>query len=128
MILADRKKARIFTIYLGDFEDQGEAIEASEVPQKIKAEGFSVGRVNRHISNHLCLHLKEIGEKTFEYLVRKSIKQLDGIFIGSHRELFSEIKNHLPKRLKNKVLGRFSMEPNNALGDVTLTLISKFNL
>lgn len=128
VILADRKKARVFTIYLGDFEDTGEVIEAFDVPQKVKAEGFSTGRINRHIKDHLCRHLKEIGSKTWEYLIKRRIKRLDGIFIGSHRELFSEVQKHLPAKLQRKILGRFSMEPNNALGDITLAVISKFKL
>lgn len=128
VILADRKKARVFTIYLGDFEDQGEEIFALEVPQKVKSEGFSPGGVSRHIKDHLCRHLKEIGQKSWEYLVNRKIKHLDGVFIGSHKELFSEIKNHLPAKLKNKVLGQFIMEPKSAVGDVTLEVISKFYL
>lgn len=126
--MADRKKARIFTIYLGDFEDEGEEIEAPEVPQRIKAEGFSPGRVSRHISDHLSRHLKEVGKKTWEYMVKKKIGQLDGVFIGTHNELFSEVKNHLPPKLRNKVLGWFVLEPNNALGDITVEIIARFNL
>lgn len=128
VILADRKKARIFTIYLGDFEDEGEKIIAEEVPQKVKAEGFSPGRIGRHIHEHLCRHLKEIGKKTWEYLVEKKINQLDGIFIGTHKELYLEVRKHLPKKLQHKVLGEFIMEPNTALGDITIEIISRFDL
>lgn len=128
VILADRKKARIFTIYLGDFEDLGEEIVADDVPQKVRKEGFRPGKIARHIRDHLTKHLQYIGNKALEYLIRRRIRQLDGIFIGTHKELFSKVKNCLPKRLKEKVLGEFSMEPNSALGDITLQVISKFNL
>lgn len=129
VILADRRKARIFTIYLGDFEDLGEEIITSDdVPQKVKREGFRPGKIARHIRDHLTRHLQYIGSRALEYLIKKGIRQLDGIFIGTHKELFSKVKNCLPKRLKEKVLGEFSMEPNSALGDITLQVISKFNL
>lgn len=128
VILADRKKARIFTIYLGDFEDKGEEIFAPDVPQRIKAEGFSPGKISRHIHEHLCRHLKEIGKKSWEYVIKRRIKQLDGVFIGTHKELLSEVRNHLPGKLQSKVLGEFVMEPNKALGNITIEIISKFNL
>lgn len=128
VILADRKRARFFTIFLGSFEDSGEELAPEEVPQKIKAEGFRPGKISRHIREHLFSHLKNVGQKALEFLIKKRIYQLDGVFIGTHKELFSAVKNHLPVKLKQKVVGEFTIKPNNALGDITSKIITQFNL
>lgn len=128
VILADRKKARFFTIFMGSFEGESEEIPLENVPQKIKAEGFRPGKISRHIREHLLGHLKNVGQKAWEFLVRRKIRQLDGVFIGTHKELFSTLKNHLPTRLKQKVLGEFVIKPNAALGDITTRIITQFNL
>lgn len=128
VILADRKKAKFFTIFLGDFEEAGEEIVVDDVPQKVKAEGYRPGKIQRHIKDHLMHHLKKVGEQALQYLIKKRIEQLDGIFIGTHKELFADLKGYLPPRLKHKVLGEFSMEPNSDLGKITTEVISKFKL
>lgn len=128
VILADRKKARIFTIYLGKFEDRGEEFDVEDVPQKIKAVDGRQGKIERHIETHLKQHLQNVGREAMQYLVRNQVKQVDGIFIGTHKELFEEIKESLPPRLKHKILGEFVTEPSNAVGDVTAKVISVFGL
>ncbi len=128
MILADREKVRFFTIYLGHFEGEVEEIDIEDVPQKVKSEGYRPGKVQRHIADHLKHHLKNVGKEAWQYVVKKRIKQLDGVFLGTHKSLFGDLKNNLPAKLKHKVLGEFVMEPNNAVGDIANTIISKFNL
>lgn len=128
VILADRKKRRFFTIFLGNFENFSEEEVLEDVPQKIKNVDSRQGIIERHIEGHLKYHLKKVGEDALQYLIKNRIKQVDGIFIGTHKELFSEIKNSLPKKLEDKVLGEFVMEPNAALGDITNKIISKFKL
>lgn len=128
VILADRKKTRFFTIYLGNFEDFGEEETIEDVPQKIKNVDSRQGIIERHIEGHLIYHLKKVGEDVLQYLIKNRIKQLDGVFIGTHKELFSEVKNNLPKKLRGKILGEFILEPNSALGDITTKIISKFSL
>lgn len=128
VILADRKKAKFFTIYLGDFEDLGEEIIKDDVPQKVKAEDHRPGKISRHIRDHLIKHLKYIGDQALEYLIKRKIRQIDGVFIGTHKELFSDIKNNLPSRLKRKVIGKFVTEPDEPLGDTTSEIILKFKL
>lgn len=128
VILADRKKTRFFTIFLGDFENQGEELVAEDVPQKVKAEGYRPGKIQRHIKDHLRKHLKNVGDKAMDYLIANRINQLDGIFIGTHQELFSEIKDNLPRKLKHKVSGEFVTDVNKPLAEVTAEVISKFKL
>lgn len=128
MILADRKKARIFTIFLGVFEDKGEEMTVEDVPQKVKAEGYRPGHIARHIRDHLLKHLQNIGEESLNYLIKNRIKQIDGIFLGTHKELFLDLKNSLPKKLQKKVIGQFILEPNSAIGDITQKIITEFKL
>ena len=39
-------------------------------------------------------------------------KDIDHILIGGHPEMFEKIKKHLPKHLKDKVIGEFVTELN----------------
>lgn len=126
--MADRKKARVFTIYLGRFEGPGEEFDAEDVPQNIKAVDGRRGKIERHIETHLKKHLQSVGKKVMDYLIRNKVKQVDGVFIGTHKELYADTKNNLPKKLQDKVLGEFVMEPNAVIGDITTLVISRFKL
>lgn len=128
VILADRKKTRFFTIYLGRFEDKGQEIDREDVPQMIKTEGYRPGKIQKHIDEHLRRHLKNVGAQAMEYLIARKIRQLDGVFIGTHKSLFGDLQKSLPPKLKHKFLGEFVIEPNAALGDITDKVISKFKL
>lgn len=128
MILANRQKGKFFTIYLGNFEDQGEEIFDEDVPQKVKNDNGRWGKVERHIRDHLLHHFKHVGASVMRYVISKKIKQLDGIFIASHREYLHEIKEYLPSKLKHKVIGELVADVDTPVGDMTGKVIAKFNL
>lgn len=119
VVLADRQRGRYFTIHLGSFEDQGEEILDRDVPQNVKAEHTRPGKVQNHIRDHLYKHLKHVGVEALNYLIKKRIKGIEGVIIGGHQELLSRIKEFLPSKLKNKVVGQFIAKPNLPLGDLT---------
>lgn len=109
VILADRQKARFFTLYKNKVEDKGESY-FDDVPQKVKAEGTREGKMARHIRDHLYRHLKLVGQRARLFLQRRKLENIDGILIGSHKELFKQIKYFLPTNLKEKVTGEFITE------------------
>ncbi|QQG43179.1 MAG: hypothetical protein HYW45_03185 [Candidatus Daviesbacteria bacterium] len=119
VIVADRQHGRFFTIFMGTFEDQGEWVEDKDVPQRIKAEGFRVAKIGRHIIEHLHKHLKHVGDEALNYLVKRRIKGINGVILGSHQELLSSLKKSLPPKLKNKVVGEFVADWHLSIGDLT---------
>ncbi len=118
VVLADRQRGKFFTIFDGNFEDTAEEI-FDDVPQKVKAEHTRPSKIQAHIRDHLHQHLKRVGEGAMDFLVKNRIKQLDGVIIGSHKELFGQIEKFLPERLQKKVIGKFVADFHLSTGDIT---------
>ncbi|MCR4305539.1 MAG: hypothetical protein NUV73_00460 [Candidatus Daviesbacteria bacterium] len=119
VVLADREKARLFTVHLGKIEEYKDIFD-DQVPQKVKAKKIDYGRDNkifRHIEDHLHRHLQVISKATKDFTKGKIIHF---IILGGHKELLPKIKAHLPYPLKEKVLGEFVTELNIPLGKVLL--------
>lgn len=119
VLLADREKARLFTVHLGRIEEHLDFLDES-VPQRVKQinEAWARGdKITRHIEDHLHRHLKLITQKTKEFAKHKDIRFL---ILGGHRNLFHKIKELLPKDLRDKVYGTFVSELNIPVNDVFL--------
>lgn len=119
VLLADREKARLFTVHLGRIEEHLDFLDES-VPQRVKQihEAWARGnKITRHIEDHLHRHLKLITQKTKEFAKHKDIRFL---ILGGHRNLFNKIKELLPKDLRDKVYGTFVTELNIPVNDVFL--------
>lgn len=114
VILADRQKGRFFTLFRHSLEDQGKAI-FDEVPQKVKAEGTRVGKMARHIQDHLYQHLKNVSTKAKYYLIKRRPDTISGVIIGGHQEMLNQIKRTLPSSLRSKVTGQFIADLNQPL-------------
>jgi peptide subunit release factor 1 (eRF1) len=125
VILADRQRSKFLIIHNGTFEDHSEQF-FDDVPQKVKAEYTRTGKVQRHIADHLHQHLKLVGKRALEFLVKRKIRKLDGIILGSHKELLHQIEKFLPKRLQNQVIGEFVMDIDLPFGDITEKIYSNF--
>lgn len=111
VLLVDREKAKLFTVFLGFIEDYKE-FTTDHVPQKVKAKKIDFGRddkISRHIEGHLDKHLKSVAQITKEFVRGKKI---NFILIGGHKELFAKVKRHLLYPLNKKKLGEFVTELN----------------
>lgn len=117
IIIADRQVGRYFTTY-GDMHENDEEIIESDVPQKVKAHGFRVGKIDRHIRDHLYRHLKHVGLRAFEY-VRFEMWKIDGVIVGGHNEMHSTIINCLPSELAKNVVGTFVADTDMTLDELT---------
>lgn len=119
VLLADRAKARMFTVYLGKIEDRQD-IFSGEVPQNVKAKKTDYGRddkIFRHIEQHLYYYLKKVAKATQEFCRGKRIYF---IILGSHKYLLPKIKHILPYPLNKMVLGEFVTELNIPLNKVLI--------
>jgi hypothetical protein len=56
---------------------------------------------------HLQKHFSYIGERAQAFIKNKSIA---GVILGGHKNELSQFKEHLPKTLKEKVVGEFVSE------------------
>ncbi len=120
VIIADRKKARFFSVHLGEIREHTDLINGI-VPQKVRAnEEHFYGRsdkIFRHIEDHLHVHLKLVAQKAIEFLQGKKI---NFIILGGHKEFLPKIKHSLPNTLRKKVLGEFVAQLNVPLNQLLL--------
>ncbi len=114
IILTDRVKARFFTIYLDDFEDE-KWLKEENIPQKTKNVGRP-GKTERHVKDHLYKHLKKSANEALEFA---KLKRIDAVIVGGHKELLNQIKQFLPSKLKNKLKGEFVTDINIPLSELT---------
>lgn len=110
IVVADREKAKFFTIHLGELEDQSELFE-EHVPQKMKGRNFEEreDKIDRHIQDHLHRHFNHLAEELKVFLKDKPVT---AVIVGGHKEIIHTIENHLPKSLREKVIGKFTAEPD----------------
>lgn len=117
VVLADREKAKYFTVNLGKIQESG-AVFDDFVPQYVRAGGEVAGRdgkIYRHINDHLHRHFSLIGTE-----VKKFVKNYRPSFlvIGGHSEHWELIRRHLPYPLGRMVRGVFSADLDEPIGQL----------
>ena len=110
--LADRERARLFTIYLGEIEEHRET-EASADVRHIKSSGLdhlrSQMNIERKADEHAHRHFKHVVE-WLSWLVRKY--EFDRLILAGTNEATSHISALLPTRLQPRVVRRMNMPIN----------------
>lgn len=114
--LVDREKAVVFTFQNGKAKNKKEFTNG-HVPQRVKVdEEHFFGRADkiaRHIEDHLHRHFvstTNFAEKYWEE------RQFDGIIIGTHKPLFSKITRHLPRKMKDHLIGKLVIHFKSPFG------------
>ncbi|MDP2632738.1 MAG: hypothetical protein Q8P25_03370 [Candidatus Curtissbacteria bacterium] len=119
VLLADRKKARLFTVHLGRIQEHKDVFNA-EVPQRVK-HGDNTwdqqDKIMRHIEDHLHRHLKFIAQETREFVKKHPVKF---VIVGGHKDIIPKIKKHLTYPLNKIVTREFVTELNIPLNEVFL--------
>lgn len=119
VILADRKKARLFTVHLGAVEEHKDVFDA-QVPQKVKRGDDTwdqQNKIQRHIEDHLHRHLKIIAQETHEFVKNYPVSF---IIVGGNKDIIPKVKKHLKYPLNRLVLGDFVTELNLPLNEIFL--------
>ncbi len=109
ILLVDRKRARMFTIFNGVVTNHHE-LNNDEAPRKVK-HGENAwdaqDKINRHIENYLHRHLTHVAQEVNRYAKKEKI---DGVIIGGHKQLFSKMEEYLKYPINKKILGNFVTE------------------
>ncbi len=116
VILADREKARYFTLHMGQVESQG-GVEDPSVPQKVTGRGANElhKKFDQHVREHLNKHMKFIGSKVNDFAKNK---QISGVIIGGHKETLRNLRENLPQNLQKKIMGEFVSELNTSMNTI----------
>ncbi|MDX6711512.1 MAG: peptide chain release factor subunit 1 [Blastocatellia bacterium] len=106
LVVTDRKQARLFTIYLGEIEEQMEAFAEADVTH-IKSSGMdhlrSQMNIERKADEHAHWHLKHVAE-LMSRLARRH--DFDRLILAGTVEATSELNGLLPKALRARVVRR----------------------
>jgi peptide subunit release factor 1 (eRF1) len=120
VILSDKQKAILYTIFAGSLEAQEEVFDDS-VPHDAQGRWANAPRaqrndkLQRHIHEHLQKHFAYIASRAVSFIKNKPIA---GVILGGHKTEMSQFKEHLPKNLKEKVVGNFVSELNTNFNEI----------
>lgn len=119
VIVVDKERARVFTVFLGEIEEERDAFAAAEVRHK-NASGTDHLRSQMHFQRqdemHVRRHLKRVAELTDE-LAR--LYAFDRLVLAGPVTATSELHRLLPKRLRGRVVGTLRL-PIDARADEVL--------
>lgn len=103
--LVDKEKARLFTVYLGEIEEERDLFDV--VPGKHKQGGWSQADYQRHHEVHVHWHLKRVAEELARLLRRRPF---DRLVLAGPEEATSELRRLLTRPLAMRLVGSFPAE------------------
>ena len=109
VLLFDRERARFFTIRGGEIDASGEIF--NPLPRKVRSDGFAgynAGHIERHIENESMKHMKEIADRLRELQQNGGCERF---LIGCREEAWPELEPHLHPYVKQRLVGRFVIDP-----------------
>ncbi len=118
VLLADREIARFFTIRGGEIQEAGEIRTAT--PRKARSDGFAgydAGHAERHVDHEAGKHFKAISERL------QGLHQSAGcerFLVGCREETWPDIEPHLHTYVRQRLVGRFHLDPALATKDQVL--------
>jgi peptide chain release factor subunit 1 len=111
--LVDREKARIFLARMGQIREERDVFD--DVPGRHDQGGWSQGRFQRHIDDHVGRHLKRVGDVLLRYFKRQGF---DHLILGGPDETVPELERGLHDYLKQRVAARVTLPMAANLNDV----------
>jgi peptide subunit release factor 1 (eRF1) len=108
--LVNRKMARIFELQEGEITQKPDLeFGASLRPARSDGyQGYEAGHRERHVENQVMQHFKQFAESL---LLLNNREKFEALLIGCHDEAWPEIEPHLHSSLKQKLRGRFLIDP-----------------
>ena len=107
--LIDRERARIFDYFLGRAEERAAVLD--QIPRRVRSDGYAgyeAGHRERHVDNGAMRHFKSVLEQLHAQAVAGAF---DLLAVGCHNENWPELEPHLPALLRQRLLGRFVVDP-----------------
>jgi peptide chain release factor subunit 1 len=105
IVVADKEKARIFTMYLGKITEGADLFDV--VPGWHKQGGWAQARFQRHIEDHVNRHLKNVADALFRYYKAEGFGHL---IIGGAPEVRTRLTRILHSYLQRLVLGSIAVD------------------
>jgi len=128
VLVADARKARLFSLHLGALEEHPDILVRDEVPDRVSAKksmavsawgvysGVGDQRIQRHIEDHVHRHLRHVAERTFDWY---KIEPFDRVLAAAPDErTLSRLKDHLHSDLRRRVRGEFQARPDDDIQEL----------
>jgi peptide chain release factor subunit 1 len=105
VVVTDKAKARIFTVYLGEITERSEILDV--VPGWHKQGGWAAARFQRHIEDHVNRHLKHVADTVFEFHKAEGFGHL---VIGGSQEIRARLHPILHSYLQRIIAGEITID------------------
>ena len=129
VILADRARARLFSVFLGEIEEDRGAL-SSQTARHTKASGtdhiWSERRFQRRANQHVHQHLKEAAAMISRW---SRDHAFDRLVLADTRETVAELRELLPSQLRSRVIGSLNLTADvseTRVLESTLDLAARF--
>jgi len=124
VVVVDSRKARIFSLYLGEIEESPDVFLEDNVPDGVRVKqsmtiggggtvhgGIGDKRIERHTQDHVHRHLKHVADKTLAFFRKQRFNRL--ILGGPSDKTLPRLKDHLHSYLKERLVTEFTAHPDN---------------
>src|SRR6516162_5888883 len=112
VVLVDRSKARVFEIADGKLTEKLDFI--NELTRRGRSDGwggYDAGHIERRVMNEVMQHFKVVSDAIGGYFERDGCENL---LIGCHDDVWSEFLPRLHTYAKQRLVGRFRIDPKTA--------------
>ena len=113
IIIADKEKARLFTMYLGEMTERTEILDF--VPGWHKQGGWAQARFQRHIEDAVNKHLKHVADTVFDFYKMEGFGHL---VIGGSQEVRARLYRILHSYLQRIVAGYISVDVSSNVNEI----------
>ncbi len=108
VVLTDKKRARIFTSYLGELVEHSDLISATGTRTQTTGtdQWWSQKRFQRHHDQEVALHAKRVVDALHDLSLRVPF---DRLIVGGPQEAATQVAKLLPRRLHGKLVKTVAM-------------------
>ena len=115
VVLVSRVKARFFELWLDNIRQTDEFED--ELPRRGRSDGwagYDAGHAERHVAHEAMHHFKKVSDRLKELLEGGGFEKL---VVGCRDETWAEFEPHLHPYLRQRLLGRFHVDPHVAAAE-----------
>jgi peptide chain release factor subunit 1 len=113
VLVADKEKARLFTMYMGEISERTEILD--EVPGWHKQGGWAQARFQRHIEDAVNKHLKNVADTVFQFYKKEGFGHL---IIGGSQEVRTRLYRILHSYLQRIVTGYLPVDVSSNVNGI----------
>ncbi len=107
VVVLDKEKARVFTVYLGEIEERKDVFSLPKFPGKHDQGGWRQARMQRHTEVHITRLINSIAKQIFSFFRKNNF---DRLIIAGSKEVLPEFEKNIHSYLKQRLAGKFLTE------------------